>query len=95
MLVYAGIRSLRLQNRVKTAVFLQDRIYQNENAALPFVLGLLRPRIYLPFRMTQKDMIMRKPSAIGLKIAARSIIPCVWKTVSSMWIRSFITAMRL
>ena len=56
-LLYAIIRYIRLGSRMKTAVLLRDNIYQSEFAASPFVSGILRPRIYLPFKITDKNMI--------------------------------------
>lgn len=56
LLAYTGFSYLRLQNRMKTAVLLQGNIYQSENVVSPFVLGLIHPRIYLPFNMTEGDM---------------------------------------
>lgn len=55
MLIYTVISYLRLSRRVKTAVLLRDHIYQSENVASPFVLGIMRPRIYLPFNVEEKD----------------------------------------
>lgn len=57
MLLYAFISCLRLKNRVKTAVILQKNIYQSENIVSPFVFGFLRPRIYLPFKVSEKDAV--------------------------------------
>lgn len=56
MLIYTIISYLHLNRRVSTAVLLRDNIYQSENAATPFVLGILRPRIYLPFNIDDKDI---------------------------------------
>lgn len=56
MLLYTGISYLRLRHRVQTAVRLQDNIYQSENVASPFVLGMVRPKIYLPFGMSEQNM---------------------------------------
>ena len=49
MALYTAISYLRLRRRVRTAVRLQGNIYQSEQVDSPFVLGLLLPRIYLPF----------------------------------------------
>ena len=51
MTAYAAVSYSGLRRRVATAVKLRDNIYQSENVDSPFVLGLLRPRIYLPFGM--------------------------------------------
>lgn len=46
----------RLHRRLETAVVLRDNIFQSENAGMPFVLGLIRPRIYVPFKMNEISM---------------------------------------
>lgn len=51
MLLYAAVSYLRLRNRLTTAVQYQGNIYQSENVPAPFVLGIVKPRIYLPFHM--------------------------------------------
>ncbi len=56
MLLYALVSYLRLKKRVETAVRLRDNIFQSENVPSPFVLGVVRPRIYLPFSMGKEDM---------------------------------------
>ena len=56
MALYTLVTWFCLRRRVCTAVRLRDNIYQSEQAASPFVLGIFRPRIYLPFRMEPKDM---------------------------------------
>lgn len=54
--VYAVVVYWRLRSRVKTAVLYRDNIFQSENVEAPFVLGVIRPRIYLPFRLDGQAM---------------------------------------
>ena len=49
MLAYIVISYLQLYRRTRTAVPLCDNIYQSRAIASPFVLGIIKPRIYLPF----------------------------------------------
>lgn len=56
LLIYTIISYLRIRRKVRTAVLLRDNIYQSENVVSPFVLGLIRPKIYLPFHMNDMDM---------------------------------------
>ena len=49
LLLYAAVSALRLRLRVRTAVRLEGKVYQSEFVSSPFILGVLRPRIYLPF----------------------------------------------
>ena len=51
MIAYTFLSFLLLRRKVATAVLLQDNIYQSEYVDSPFVLGILRPKIYLPYRM--------------------------------------------
>ena len=56
MLIYTAVSFLLLRRKVATAVRLRDRIYQSEKVASPFVLGIIRPKIYLPFAIDGQDM---------------------------------------
>lgn len=49
----ASYRSLR--QKVAAGVLYRDNIFQSENVSFPFVLGIVRPRIYLPFKMGGQD----------------------------------------
>ncbi len=42
---------LHLRRKVRTAVRWYDDLWQCETVDTPFVMGLVRPRVYLPFRM--------------------------------------------
>jgi len=56
LLIYGTISYWRLRRRVETAVFLRENIFLSESIASPFVLGIIRPRIYLPFRMEAQNL---------------------------------------
>ena len=48
MVLYAVITTLRLRHRVREAAYVRDNIWQCDRIATPFILGIIRPRIYLP-----------------------------------------------
>ena len=48
MLAYALVSYLRLRRRVSASIPLRENIYVCDEAASPFILGIVRPRIYLP-----------------------------------------------
>ena len=48
MAIYAACSYLSLRLRVRMAGWLRENIYECDEIASPFILGLLRPRIYLP-----------------------------------------------
>lgn len=56
LLAYTAISYRRLRRNVDTAVFLRDNIFQSENVSSPFVLGIIKPKIYLPFRMDGQEL---------------------------------------
>lgn len=44
-----------LRRRLRTAVLLEGNVFQCDAIETPFVLGMFRPRIYLPFRMEAEE----------------------------------------
>ena len=56
MFAYTVISYLRVKNKIGTAVRLRENIFQSENVVSPFVLGVVKPKIYLPFDMKAQDM---------------------------------------
>lgn len=53
LLVYFAIRYWLLLRKVNTAVLLRDNIFQSEFVTAPIVVGIVNPRIYLPFKVEQ------------------------------------------
>ena len=49
MLIWGGVSYARLCRRLRTAVRLEGNVWQSEAVGSPFLLGFLRPRIYLPY----------------------------------------------
>ena len=56
MLLYTAVSYFLLRRRVATAVLFRNNIYQSENVDSPFVLGIIKPKIYLPFKMDGKNL---------------------------------------
>ncbi len=56
MASYAFISFLRLKLKLRTATKKEGNIYQSEGVGSPFVLGLFRPRIYLPYKTDEADI---------------------------------------
>ncbi len=49
--VYATVSYVRLRRRLLTAIHLRDNIWAADGIPSPFVMGLFRPKIYLPAAM--------------------------------------------
>ena len=56
LLLYAAVSYLHLVRKIDTAVLMKGNIFQSESVSTPFVLGVIRPRIYLPFQMDERDL---------------------------------------
>lgn len=54
--LYTVVSYWRLRQKVSEAVILRDNIYQSENVASPFVLGIIKPRVYLSYNMDEQDL---------------------------------------
>ncbi len=55
-LVYTAVSYWSLRRKVSEAIILWDNIFLSENVGSPFVLGIIRPKIYLPFSMDEQDL---------------------------------------
>lgn len=55
LLCYAAISYFRLKRKVHTAVRLEENVWQSEHVSSPFILGIVRPHIYLPFHLDEEQ----------------------------------------
>jgi beta-lactamase regulating signal transducer with metallopeptidase domain len=55
MLAYAAISYIRIRGRVASATHPEDNIYKSGNIASPFIPGVVKPRIYLPDRISENE----------------------------------------
>ncbi len=55
LLIYCAVSYFKLRGRVRAAVPFRGNIFECDAIASPFVLGVLRPKIYLPFGMEERD----------------------------------------
>lgn len=55
LLLWSAFKYLRLRLRLREAVKLEKGVYEAEGLDSPFVLGVLRPRVYLPWGMEGEE----------------------------------------
>ncbi len=55
MLLYSVISAVRIHRKAAEAIHLKDNIYMMYEPVSPFVMGILRPRIYLPGDFSEKE----------------------------------------
>jgi beta-lactamase regulating signal transducer with metallopeptidase domain len=56
MLIYTAVSYILLRHKVATAVLLRNNIYQSEYVDSPFVMGIFKPKIYLPFKICEQNL---------------------------------------
>ena len=56
LFLYSAVSYCRLRRKVCEAVILRGNIYQSEKVCSPFVLGIIKPKIYLPYHMDSREM---------------------------------------
>lgn len=67
MAVYAAVSYGTLRRRVRTAVRCKDNIFRSENVCSPFVLGIVKPKIYLPFTQESEHVLAHEQAHIHRK----------------------------
>ncbi|MGN1102961.1 MAG: M56 family metallopeptidase, partial [Huintestinicola sp.] len=56
MLIYMAVSFIKVWRLVKECAHLRDNIYLCDNIGSPFVFGYIRPRIYIPKGVSEKDI---------------------------------------
>ena len=56
MLLYAAISYARLRRRVSESIPLRENIYLCDRVQTPFILGVFRPKVYLPAALNEEQM---------------------------------------
>lgn len=54
-LIYQSVCWRRVRRHTEQAVRCEDNIYECEGIPSPFVMGLIHPRIYIPFRLSDRE----------------------------------------
>ena len=55
MLFYALVSFVKIKLRVRESILLKDNIYICDSIPTPFILGIIKPKIYLPSAMSEAD----------------------------------------
>ena len=56
LLFYSLISYFRFKRRLSTATLVRDNIFETDRIQTPFVLGLIKPRIYLPIDLSGSEL---------------------------------------
>jgi len=56
VLIYSVVSYLRLRRRLSGAILYDGDVWQSDKVHSPFILGLFRPRIYIPFGLDEQTL---------------------------------------
>ncbi|MBR0156768.1 MAG: hypothetical protein IJM20_04545 [Clostridia bacterium] len=58
LVIYAIVDYIRLRKNVATATKLagENKVFESENIRSPFIIGIFRPRIMVPYGLTEKEL---------------------------------------
>ncbi|WP_158602403.1 M56 family metallopeptidase [Cohnella endophytica] len=86
MLIYGMVTYIRLRLRMATAVRLDKHIFESDNIRSPFVLGFIKPRIYIPFGLGEQERLhILRHEACHLKRKDHLIKPIAFLVVAFHW----------
>lgn len=52
LVIYSAVKYICLRKRLNTAVLFNDNVYQAEGISSPFIIGLFKPKIYIPYNVS-------------------------------------------
>lgn len=55
LLVYSIVTYIRLKRRMATAVRLEGEVFESDTIRSPFLLGFIKPRIFIPFGLGEQE----------------------------------------
>jgi beta-lactamase regulating signal transducer with metallopeptidase domain len=55
MLIYSFISIVLLKHRLHGTALVEDKLFEADNLKTPFVIGLFRPRIYIPASLSEEE----------------------------------------
>ncbi|MDP4181254.1 MAG: M56 family metallopeptidase [Bacillota bacterium] len=57
ILLYSIVSYIMLKKRIRTAILAQDNVFECEGIQTPFVLGIVKPKIFLPVNLSENEKI--------------------------------------
>ncbi|MEV5029247.1 M56 family metallopeptidase [Paenibacillus sp. LPE1-1-1.1] len=86
LLIYGIVSYIRLKRRMVTAVRLDNYICEADNIRSPFILGFIKPRIYIPFGLREQERVyILKHEAYHLKRKDHLIKPLAFVVLAFHW----------
>ena len=86
MLAYAVISYILLKRRLATAVRFEGNVYEADGVKTPFLLGIFRPSVYIPFGMDERsrELVLMHENA-HMKGLDHIMKPLGWALLAVHW----------
>ncbi|MDD4568933.1 MAG: M56 family metallopeptidase [Tepidanaerobacteraceae bacterium] len=86
ILCYSIVSYFRLKIRLSTATLFKDNIFETDRIKTPFVLGFIRPKIFIPTELAQKELdYILKHEQVHIKRKDYIIKPMAFLAVVLHW----------
>lgn len=86
MIIHSIAAAIRLKRSLKSAQHLSANLYQSERITTPFVIGLLKPRIYLPAGLQEQEKIyIIKHEQVHIRRLDHLIKPAAFAVLCLHW----------
>ncbi len=86
MFLYALLSYIKIRNKVKERLPYQKSVYLCENISTPFILGVIKPEIYIPVSISEEDaLFVIKHEKTHLKRLDHLLKPLGFLVLSVYW----------
>jgi len=93
LLLYGAVSYLRMRKRLRTAIRVHDGVYETDLIKTPFVFGIIRPRIYIPTGLREKElMFIIQHERVHIKRLDYLIKPVLFAVAAIHWFNPVIWA---
>lgn len=91
MAFYTIVSYIRLKKKINTAILAHDNVFECENIDTPFVLGILKPKIYLPRVLSENEKTyILKHEQIHIKRLDYLVKPFAFLVLCIHWFNPFV-----
>lgn len=93
MLAASAVSHIRLKRRISDATLLSGNVYETDAISSPFVLGIIRPRIYLSACIDKADIdYVLRHERMHIKRKDNVIKPLAWAALCLHWFNPLVWA---
>ena len=86
ILIYGIISYVKLKKQLSTSVLLKDNVWQSETVRSPFILGFVKPKIYVPYDLDEASLrYVLTHERYHLRQGDHLVKPIAWLILTVHW----------